>query len=89
MHESIFTIVGAFVAITSYILGSHMIVFFYIGIAFFAYGIVRWVVVRPLKKDKAVSQTKMAQSAMYCWHCGSVMHNHQKFCTRCGAKRYG
>ncbi|MEA3429738.1 MAG: hypothetical protein U9R08_00535 [Nanoarchaeota archaeon] len=92
-------IIGILVAGVSYYVGDNFKLFFYIGIIFFVYGLVKWLIVRGRQRPEKVevkkryyqNPQKYAQQPQtkkydYCKSCGCVVHSGDNFCYKCGGK---
>lgn len=87
-------IVGIVVAGVSYYAGDNFRLFFYAGIAFFVYGLLKWLILRgryrpekaEAKRIYSASLQKQKQKYAYCKHCGSVVHYNDNFCYKCGQR---
>ena len=83
IHGILFVIVGAIVAIYSYMLDSKSLLLFLIaGICFILFGLFRML---TSKKQKQTSY-KIAQN--FCSSCGTAAHDLQNFCHNCGNRMF-
>ena len=88
----VFIAIGLFVAISSLFRYDKLKVFFYAGLAFIAYGLIKvfskWASGKtelPNVGTKHSAHNPHLQ-IKYCSRCGSSMRMHDRFCIRCGAR---
>ncbi|MBW3021678.1 zinc ribbon domain-containing protein [Candidatus Woesearchaeota archaeon] len=83
---------GIVIAGVSFYIGEKFQLFFYIGLIFLAYGLVKLFVLRGKLHSVATEARKqtyqepqVAKSKyLYCMHCGSIVHATDTFCYKCG-----
>lgn len=91
-------VTGLVVAGVSYYVGDKFRLFFYIGLFFFVFGVVKTFILRnkyrpeyisrqaEIKKNTFQAQQDQYKKYVYCSHCGSVLHSTDNFCYKCGAR---
>lgn len=97
IHPLIFMVIGGIVTVVSHIMTSDELnysVFYYIGIVFIVYGVIKWIITgfkekSRHKKQKTKKPHKLhlaRDKTVYCYDCKVHMPTNYKFCPFCGRR---
>ena len=102
VHGFFIVLAGGFVAFLSNYLNEQrgttdLAIFFYVGLAFAAFGLLKWFFVDARKRGKKVLRKKQhahhhkqinnpSPQGSYCHGCGAAIHQGSNFCSQCGAR---
>ena len=79
LHPLLWIIVGALVTFVSWFVGDKMVIFMYLGIIFFAFGVFRAVI-------RFTKPSPTPRKRYVCFSCKNPVDATQKFCTGCGTR---
>ena len=93
IHGLLYTLIGSFLAGYSWYLDSRrgttqLQIFFYVGLAFALFGIVKWMFVdrkkRTHRKKSIKAMRKHHAHLQFCGECGTRVSPSDQYCSHCG-----
>ena len=76
LHPVVFVVVGVLVAVVSFFVGERFVLFFYLGVLLFAWGLARRVIAFLLREP---------QKGYVCYKCKGAVSRGAAQCSHCGA----
>ena len=91
IHPIAWLVTGIIVTLVSWMVGAQLQVFFYLGLAFFTYGLFRvlLIVMTRTKEDReTIKDIKRHEKQVrtICFFCKKDVHEGDAFCRHCGAR---
>ncbi|MBD3318975.1 hypothetical protein GF342_03630 [Candidatus Woesearchaeota archaeon] len=87
IHPLVWILVGTLVTGISWFVGDSLIIFFYVGVAFFAWGLF-WILIRRITAPEKAPREGVQRRAkrFVCYRCKQEVGPVTQYCPHCGVR---